>query len=229
MEGIFVVNEMEFLVRLFLAAVCGALIGLEREKRQKSAGLRTHIIVAIASSLMMIVSKYGFFDVLHVPGIGVDVSRVAAGVVSAIGFIGGGVIFIKRDNAVGLTTAAGLWATVGVGIAIGAGMYSLGIFTTLFMTVIQVIMHWKKIKVVSSAAGNITVNLSKHNLTIAELKSKLEKEGIFIRNIAISHGADGSLILKASVVLSKKEPLSNIIEEMRHDTVIESIDIYTLS
>lgn len=76
--------DLEYILRLILAAVCGALVGLEREKRQKSAGLRTHIIVAMASALMMIVSKYGFYDVLDA-GLKADPSRVAAGVVTAIG------------------------------------------------------------------------------------------------------------------------------------------------
>lgn len=221
--------EIEYLVRLIVAAVCGALIGLEREKRQKSAGLRTHIIVAIASSLMMIVSKYGFFDVLVHEGVSVDVSRVAAGVVSAIGFIGGGVIFLKRDTLVGLTTAAGLWATVGVGIAIGAGMYVTGIFTTLFILLLQLIMHWKKLRVVSSVAGNITVNITKHDITLADLRERLEKKGLFLRNISLSRSKEDDFILKASIVFSKRESMDEIIEEMKHNEIFESIDLFTLN
>lgn len=221
--------EIEYLIRLIVAAICGALIGLEREKRQKSAGLRTHIIVAIASSLMMIVSKYGFFDVLGIEGVGVDVSRVAAGVVSAIGFIGGGVIFLKRDTLVGLTTAAGLWATVGVGIAIGAGMYFTGVFTTAFILVLQLVMHWKKLRVVTSVAGNITVNLTKHDIPIAELKIMLEKKGIFLKNISLSRSGAGDLILKASIAFSKRESMDDIIEEMNHNEIFESIEVFSLN
>ncbi|MBQ2259227.1 MAG: MgtC/SapB family protein [Spirochaetales bacterium] len=221
--------EIEYLIRLIVAAICGALIGLEREKRQKSAGLRTHIIVAIASSLMMIVSKYGFFDVLVHEGVSVDVSRVAAGVVSAIGFIGGGVIFLKRDTLVGLTTAAGLWATVGVGIAIGAGMYVTGIFTTLFILLLQLIMHWKKLRVVSSVAGNITVNITKHDITLADLRERLEKKGLFLRNISLSRSKEDDFILKASIVFSKRESMDEIIEEMKHNEIFESIDLFTLN
>ena len=108
---------LDYTLRLVAAIICGSLIGAERERRQKSAGVRTHIIVAMASALMMIVSKYGFFDVLSVEGISVDASRIAASVVSAIGFLGAGVIFVRSESALGLTTSAGLWATVGVGIA----------------------------------------------------------------------------------------------------------------
>lgn len=221
--------ELEYILRLVLAAICGAVIGLEREKRQKSAGLRTHIMVAVASSLMMLVSKYGFFDVIGIDGLDADVSRIAAGVVSAIGFIGGGVIFIKRDNLVGLTTAAGLWATVGVGIAIGAGMYVIGIFTTVFMIAIQVMMHWKRFKTVSSIAGNLTVNITKNNLSLDELREKLDDIGIYLRNTAVSRNQDGELILKASIVFAKKDSLSDIVEQMKRNELIDIIDVYALN
>ena len=90
--------DSTYLIRILLSAVCGALIGLERERRFKNAGIRTHIIVSMSSALMMIVSKYGFFDVLMYDSISVDASRIAAGVVTAIGFLGGGVIYIKKEN-----------------------------------------------------------------------------------------------------------------------------------
>ena len=177
----------------------------------------------------MLVSKYGFFDVIGIDGLDADVSRIAAGVVSAIGFIGGGVIFIKRDNLVGLTTAAGLWATVGVGIAIGAGMYAIGVFTTVFMIAIQVMMHWKRFKTVSSIAGNLTVNITKNNLSLDELREKLDDIGIYLRNTAVSRNQDGDLILKASIVFAKKDSLADIVEQMKSNELIDIIDVYALN
>ena len=221
--------ELVYALRLVISAICGALIGLEREKRQKSAGLRTHIMVSVASALMMLVSKYGFFDVIAIDGLQADVSRIAAGVVSAIGFIGGGVIFIKRDNLVGLTTAAGLWATVGVGIAIGAGMYITGIFTTLFMLAVQMLLHWKRVKVVSSTAGNITVNLTKNNVSTEELFEEFNRIGIYVRNTSLSRSQDGDILFKASIAFARKETLATVVDEMRNNKLIEIIDIYTLS
>ena len=94
MTTVFSLVELEYLLRILLSALCGAFIGLEREKRAKNAGIRTHILVAISSTLMMIVSKYGFYDVITTPGISLDASRIAAGVVTAIGFLGAGVIFV---------------------------------------------------------------------------------------------------------------------------------------
>ena len=112
--------EIELIIRLIGAAICGGILGIEREHRQKSAGIRTHVIVAIASAIMMIVSKYGFFDVIDHDSVSLDPSRVVSGVVSAIGFLGAGIIFVRKSSAVGLTTAAGIWATVAIGIAMGA-------------------------------------------------------------------------------------------------------------
>jgi len=118
------------LSELGLAFVLSALIGLEREVRQKSAGLRTHTLVGVAAALIMLISKYGFMDVLANDRVVLDPSRVAAQVVSGIGFIGGGLIFVRRDSVRGLTTAAIVWLTASVGMACGAGLPVLALFVT---------------------------------------------------------------------------------------------------
>lgn len=129
--------ELEFLLRLFCAAVLGGIIGLEREYRSKEAGFRTHFLVALGSALFMIVSAYGFSDAMGNELQRWDVSRVAAQVVSGIGFIGAGtIIFRKTENMVsGLTTAAGLWVTAAIGLACGGGMYILAIGSTLMVLI----------------------------------------------------------------------------------------------
>lgn len=115
---------------LGLAFLLSAAIGLEREVRQKSAGLRTHTLVGFASALFVIVSKYGFSDVLgeHVT---LDPSRVAAQIVSGIGFLGAGLIFVRRDAVKGLTTAAAVWLTAAVGMAAGAGLWLPAVAVTV--------------------------------------------------------------------------------------------------
>lgn len=115
---------------LGLAFLLSALIGLEREIRQKSAGLSTYTVVGFASALIMLVSKYGFTNILEVNRIVLDPSRIAAQIVSGIGFIGGGLIFVRRDNVRGLTTAAIVWLTAAVGMACGAGLPILAIVVT---------------------------------------------------------------------------------------------------
>lgn len=115
---------------LALALVLSSLIGLEREFRAKSAGLRTHTLVGVAAALIMLVSKYGFGDTLLRNVVVLDPSRVAAQIVSGIGFIGGGLIFVQRDVVRGLTTAAIIWLTAAVGMACGAGLPMLALFVT---------------------------------------------------------------------------------------------------
>lgn len=123
--------EWEFIGRLLLAGVLGAVIGLDREYRAKEAGFRTHFLVSLGSALFMIVSQYGFAGVLGKEGVGLDPSRVAAQIVSGIGFLGAGTIIFQKQFVRGLTTAAGMWATAGIGMAVGGGMYILGAAATV--------------------------------------------------------------------------------------------------
>ena len=125
----------DFVLRLVVAALLGGVIGWDREYRAKEAGLRTHFLVALGSALMMIVSQHAFVDVLDRPGYGLDPSRIAAQVVSGIGFIGAGTILIQKQIVRGLTTAAGLWATAGIGLAVGGGMYWIGVAAMLLTLV----------------------------------------------------------------------------------------------
>ena len=125
----------EHLLRLLVAGLLGGVIGWDREYRAKEAGLRTHFLVALGSALIMIVSQYGFADVLGNDGVGMDPGRVAAQVVSGIGFIGAGTILIQKQFVRGLATAAGLWATSGIGLAVGGGMYMVGVFAMLLTLV----------------------------------------------------------------------------------------------
>lgn len=131
-----------FLVRILLACLCGAVIGIERQHRTKSVGVRTHLMIAIASALMMLVSKYGFLDIIGVQdGVSVDVSRVAAGIITGIGIFGGVIYMGKQGAATGVTTTAGVWVTVGLGMACGAGMYPLAVGTACIVLICQYVLH----------------------------------------------------------------------------------------
>lgn len=130
-------------IRMIAAGLCGAIIGFERLNRSKNAGVRTHCIVALGSALMMLISKYGFTDtsVGELGLRGADGARIAAQVVSGIGFLGAGTIFVHKNSITGLTTAAGIWATSGIGMAIGAGMYVLGFISTAIVVAVQLFFH----------------------------------------------------------------------------------------
>ncbi len=118
-------------VSLLIALVLSSLIGLERDLGQKSAGLRTHALVGVGAALFMLVSKYGFTNVLVKGSVILDPSRVAAQIVTGIGFIGGGLIFVRRDAVQGLTTAAAVWVTAAIGAACGAGLPILATVATV--------------------------------------------------------------------------------------------------
>ena len=130
-----------YVFRLVVASVCGVVIGFERTNRAKEAGLRTHCIVACASCLMMLVSIYGFINIPNITNR--DPARIAAQIVSGIGFLGAGMVFVKRQMISGLTTAAGIWATAGIGMAIGCGMYVVGVSGTLLILLAQTILHFR--------------------------------------------------------------------------------------
>jgi len=136
----------DFLLRLACAALAGFIIGFERKSRSKEAGVRTHTLVAIGAALMMIISKYAFSDLstngVFADGVrGADSARIAAQVVSGVGFLGAGIIMHRKDSLRGLTTAAGIWTTAGLGLAFGAGMYVIGAIATALLLFTQLFLH----------------------------------------------------------------------------------------
>jgi putative Mg2+ transporter-C (MgtC) family protein len=124
---------------LGLALVLSAAVGIEREMRQKSAGLRTHTLVGLGAALFMLISKYGFNDVLQPGQVIVDPSRVAAQIVTGVGFLGAGLIFVRGGSVRGLTTAASIWVTAAIGAAAGAGLPLLATTTAAIYFVIALV------------------------------------------------------------------------------------------
>lgn len=177
--------QLEYLGRLGLAGVCGLLVGYERINRGKEAGIRTHFIVALAAALMMEVSKYGFYDMAGLPGVALDPSRVAAQIVTGIGFLGAGIIFVRNQTVSGLTTAAGVWGTAGVGMAVGAGMYVVGVVSTALIVVAQIVLHKNfkcfqvqtpdhlRVEVERGGGGltHVTDTLIEHQVTVLALRA----------------------------------------------------------
>ncbi len=144
--------ELKALLDILLSVLLGFIIGLERKFRSKDAGIRTHTIVCMGSALIMVVSKYAFIGITDY-----DPSRIAAQIVSGIGFLGAGIIVYRKQTIHGLTTAAGVWATAGVGMACGAEMYVLAAGSAAIMVISQCILHikWKLFMIKRSYRLNI--------------------------------------------------------------------------
>lgn len=201
-------TQVDWLIRLIIAGICGYAIGYERNSRSKNAGIRTHLIVSLSAALMIIVSKYGFMDIINLQGVGLDPSRVAAQVVSGIGFLGAGMIFVHNQSVNGLTTAAGIWATSGIGMAIGSGLYFIGVAATLLIIIFQIILHqnfrWTKAAVndhlhlkLADMEGFYRVqdSLKENKITLLNLKLVRHQDGTFSADLNLKFPADYDSVL----------------------------------
>ena len=159
--NITILDAAELLLRIVLACVFGFLIGLERTRRFKDAGVRTYTLVACASALLMIVSKYSAFDMLDSLGNVPDTGRIAAQVVSGISFLGAGVIFKHGASIKGLTTAAGIWITSAIGLSVGAGMYLISLVVTIIVLILQLVMH-------KISLGKDAVDTTQYTVTVKD-------------------------------------------------------------
>ena len=203
--------QVEYLVRIFVAACLGLLIGSERKNRNKSAGIRTHVIVALGAALIMVVSKYGFMDVEKA-----DAARVAAQVVSGIGFLGAGVIFVRNNLVNGLTTAAGIWATAGVGLALGSGMYVVGISSALLVLFVQFVMHRIAYFADVASGGLIRMTLVKREGIVQSMEDYLQREKLSVISVKINKTKKDEVKLEFDVVFppgyKKTKLLARLVE-----------------
>jgi putative Mg2+ transporter-C (MgtC) family protein len=174
---------------LSLALVLSTAIGLEREFRMKSAGLRTHTLVGVAAALIMLVSKYGFSDVIQKDLVVLDPSRVAAQIVTGIGFIGGGVIFVQRDIVRGLTTAAAVWLTASVGMACGAGLPILAIFVTASYFLVMYAYTTISRRIIS-AQSELVINYQAGKGTVREIMKVCGGRALGVNEIEVHPGGD---------------------------------------
>lgn len=208
---------------------CGACIGFERSKRFKEAGVRTHIIVCCAAALIMIISKYGFADLTAADGAvyngtrGADPARVAAQAVSGISFLGAGVIFKNGNTVKGLTTAAGIWATAAIGLAVGAGMYWVGLFVTLLIAVFQISMHRFTIGADSFCTSRVQFTVSNGEEFAAELQTQLDKWRARVVSSELSRDGDGNLCYDLTLKTAQCIELDDIMQFMtEHEEIIRA-------
>ena len=210
-------NQLIFLLRMATAVLCGALIGLERSKRQKEAGIRTHIMVTLGATLLVIVSKYGFLDVAGLPGISVDASRIASNIVTGISFLGAGVIFLKNGAVNGLTTAAGIWSTAGVGCAIVSGMYVIGIAATAMIIIIQTLLHLFIPSSENMPIIQISFKIIHTENALDKVKTRLLKSNIVIQQINIVKNIDDTMTVDLVVRTPKNVTIDSMIDIVGND------------
>jgi len=209
----------EWLLRIMCAVTIGSLIGYERYSASKEAGVRTHAVVALASCLLMIISQYGFVGAERF-----DAARIAAQAVSGIGFLGAGIIFIQRGTIQGLSTAAGMWATSAIGLAIGAGMYIIGIFSAVLVYVIQFYLY-------RLFPYNPPRNIIEMLITIKN-EGSIEKVNMILRDLNYGHSENqitvddnNNWVIRTEIVTNTGMNPNEIIDEFKKDPDVISVSV----
>ena len=192
------IGAWDYLIRVAVACLCGGLIGLERTKRLKEAGIRTHIIVALGATLIMVVSKYGFSDVMEA-----DASRIASNVITGVSFLGAGVIFVRGGSVKGLTTAAGIWATAAIGLALGAGMYTVGVLVTVLMILLQISLHKFLPADMQSSKELLLVISRDYHTVMPKIRERLTDMKILISGVEMEKLENGDVRVTMDIRLHK--------------------------
>lgn len=215
-----------FFLRMLLACVCGIVLGIERQHRTKSAGVRTHLMIAIASALMMLISKYGFLDIIGTQeGVSVDVSRVAAGIITGIGIFGGVIYIGKMGTASGVTTIAGVWVTVGIGMACGAGMYLLSIGTTAIVLIFQYALHNDLWIVRQNTRLKVALRLENGWEEFQKVADDLSRQHIELRQVKWERKDDKVLELKCLAAITDKADKEAAVKTLLDTQEIAMVEI----
>jgi len=212
-----VIANYEIVLRLLLGALLGSVIGMERERRKWTAGLRTHMLVAVGSTLFMIVSAFGFVDILGYPNVELDPSRIAAQVVSGIGFLGAGTIILRSEVVRGLTTASSLWSVAAIGLAVGGGLYVAAASATIVILVILAgLKPLEKYLFSSRPPGQLLIVADRRSPSLADIESALAKTQIKLKRTLITPGKrEDEIRMRLTLESGQKEQLLKAIEQVR--------------
>jgi len=214
------ISLQEIAIRLAVAAVLGSIVGSERQRHEWAAGLRTHMVVCVGSALIMIVSMFGFSDVVNHPGIVLDPSRVAAQVISGIGFLGAGtILFLRREVVRGLTTAAGLWTVAAVGLACGGGLYFAACLTTAIVFVILAALKPLETRFFNKNKFNgVTMVLERKQVTLEHIQEVFDTHKIKYTRISLAPSLEEDLdeiTISIQKLSLDKNNLLTVIEDLR--------------
>ena len=218
-------TEIDWFCRLLIAALCGGAIGYERATQRKSAGMRTHMVVAVAAALFMLVSKYGFFDILNLHNIALDPSRIAAQIVTGISFIGAGTILVRKEQVSGLTTAAGVWATAAIGMAIGAGMYFIGIICTVLLFLIQILFHDDSFInfIILHVRFNANIDANNTPNILQDVKKDLEENEVEQISMKILDVSSDHILINVDGVIKNRKDENDIIMSLEKNQDIHRV------
>mgnify|MGYP000945789277 CR=1 FL=1 len=216
--------EAIYLLRIVLAGLCGALIGYERKNRAKEAGIRTHLVVGVGSALMMVLSKYGFPDQGDWNW-SIDPSRIAAQVVSGVGFLGAGMIFMHRQTVKGLTTAAGIWATAGIGMAMGAGLYWTGAGVTLLLLLAQTILHGRKSWLSSPKTELLTLSLADEPGAVDRIRDLLAERKIVVVSFHAERKGPDEIGLEVVIRFSGSETVDRLLSVIQQFPQVRQVSL----
>ena len=205
------------LFRLLIAAFAGSLIGFERERLQWAAGLRTHMLVCVGSCLLMIVSAFGFAEALQQKNVVLDPSRIAAQVVSGIGFLGAGTILLRGEVVRGLTTAASLWAVAAIGLAVGSGLYLAAVATTLIVLTIlagvKPIEQYYRDKI---QTRRLDIVAKRGEMSIATLHEAIGFRSTRVKQYVQQIGEDDDTdVIHVTFVRLSRETVAEIVEQIK--------------
>lgn len=216
----------QMVVRLAMATILGGLIGLERERLERAAGLRTHALVSVGSALIMIVSTYGFPDPEGAAMAGLDPSRIAAQVVSGIGFLGAGVIIFRENSIQGLTTAATVWSVAGVGLAAGGGLYAAAIVGTAFMLVIQAGLKPVERKFFAHHARRhrVLMHVTSGADALSDVERALEGTSVRLQSLEFDRGSGGTRdMLELTLIATSREDINPVITRLYKTPAVQRI------
>jgi putative Mg2+ transporter-C (MgtC) family protein len=218
------ISWSEITIRLILAALFGAIIGLERERKDWAAGLRTHMMVCVGASLTMMVSVYGFTDILGTPNVVLDPSRIAAQVISGIGFIGAGtILFVKQGIIRGLTTASGLWTVAAIGLASGAGMYFAAVIATgLAIFILLMLQPLEKKFAAHFVQRSLRITTSSREKSVAIVGRFFENTNMDIGTMIVEQ-IDNDFIVSLKFNRFSKDDVGKIIAELQLDHDITEV------
>lgn len=214
--------QITWLYQVLFATLVGAIIGYERHNQSKEAGIRTHTFVCMGSALLVIVSKYGFLDTASF-----DSSRVASSIISGIGFLGAGVIFVRKDVIHGLTTAAGIWTTSAIGMCIGANMYIIAIIVTALMISVQLIFRSDSFRHFPKTTASLLIRVEK-GTSIRDIDDAFRSLGYLCLDVRLikDNDNDGRWIILTEVVSQKDIEPEHLLSEMRKKDFIQTIELH---